>query len=326
MEREYYFILSKNIDQMGLLNDLKEIPNVKLHRAKRYKKKSPVGFLKYLLGKIKFGGRDWGIYDFNKVKLKKDKEYYVVVESGSMNRYEIDYFKKIKKNNIHFLLLLLNSMSASSPTLATVKSSVLSDFWEKVYTFDKYDAEKFGWEYIGMSCFSSLPKCKSNVEEVYSAYYVGGLKGNRNKLIIDTCKKLEEHGIDCKFDLYEYRNDLVSSIDFPLSVTINREWISYSEVLENVQKSNCIIEILQEGQRTQSTRYFEAIFYNKKLLSNNSELTKLPFYDDRYMRYFNTADDIDIDWVKSKEEVNYNYSGEFSSKKIIDRIEQQINI
>ena len=35
-------------------------------------------------------------------------------------------------------------------------------------------------------------------------------------------------------------------------------------------------------------------------------------YDERYMKYFHTINDIDIEWIKTKESIDYGYDGRFS--------------
>lgn len=96
-----------------------------------------------------------------------------------------------------------------------------------------------------------------------------------------------------------------------------RDWIPYEQVLASVLNTNVIIEVLQENQEGPSLRYYEAVCYNKKLLSNNRNLSDLPFYDPRYMKYFDKYEDIDIEWVKSREKINYSYDGSFSPSNLI---------
>ena len=76
------------------------------------------------------------------------------------------------------------------------------------------------------------------------------------------------------------------------------------------------LEILQEGQNQQSARYFEAVVYNKKLLTTNDRISALPFYNPDYMKVFHTSSDVDIDWLKARDMVDYGYKGEFSPSGI----------
>ena len=45
------------------------------------------------------------------------------------------------------------------------------------------------------------------------------------------------------------------------------------------------------------------------------------FYNDKYMKIFKNIEDIDTEWVKSKEKVDYKYNNEFSPINIIKEIE-----
>ena len=56
------------------------------------------------------------------------------------------------------------------------------------------------------------------------------------------------------------------------------EYISYEEYLEYVKKSRCIIDIYQVGQSGLTRRPLEALFYNKKLLTNNPWIVEFDFY------------------------------------------------
>lgn len=40
------------------------------------------------------------------------------------------------------------------------------------------------------------------------------------------------------------------------------------------------------------------------------------------MRYFENLKGIDIDWIRRREEIQYNYKGEFSPLKLIDFLDK----
>ena len=44
--------------------------------------------------------------------------------------------------------------------------------------------------------------------------------------------------------------------------------------------------------------------------------------NEKYMKVFETLDDIDFEWVKKKEDINYNYNGEFSSLHFIEELDK----
>ena len=67
-------------------------------------------------------------------------------------------------------------------------------------------------------------------------------------------------------------------------------------------------------------RYKEAVMYNKKLLTNNSNVNLLPCYNPKYIKYFEKPEDIDIDWLLRREPVIYDYQMEFSTDCFCEKI------
>lgn len=62
--------------------------------------------------------------------------------------------------------------------------------------------------------------------------------------------------------------------------------LDYEDVLDYVSQTNCIIEIVQNDTAGPTMRYSEAVFYNKKLLTNNKNIVNFPFYNSNYMKVF----------------------------------------
>ena len=91
-------------------------------------------------------------------------------------------------------------------------------------------------------------------------------------------------------------------------------------------KANVLLEIVIPGVGAGATlRYYEAVMYGKKLLTNNPTVKELSFYDERFIRYFEKPEDIDLEWVKAREKVDYNYTGEFSTANFCRKLEELEN-
>ena len=93
-------------------------------------------------------------------------------------------------------------------------------------------------------------------------------------------------------------------------------------MVQDLLQTNCVLEILAVLNPSATLRYKEAVIYNKKLLTTNPEITQLPYYDSRWMRYFEKAEDIDLDWLRTEEHVDYHYQGDFSTRHFLDTIEK----
>lgn len=146
-------------------------------------------------------------------------------------------------------------------------------------------------------------------------FFIGLNKGRLEKLLKVYEEVTKRKGI-CEFYINKVKR---SNQKYADSIHYN-ERMTYLEVLESLQKTNCLIELLQEGQHGMTLRAFEAICYNKKLITNNKDVINLPFYDERYIQIINDIDDIDYDFIFDKTIVNYGYKDEFSPKYLLQSI------
>lgn len=89
------------------------------------------------------------------------------------------------------------------------------------------------------------------------------------------------------------------------------EIMPYEVVLKRTLEANCVLEIVRPGQVGFTLRTFEAVVYNKKLLTNNEHIKEFQFYNPSYMKVFKSVEDIDWKWVKERNAVNYHYKGDF---------------
>lgn len=223
--------------------------------------------------------------------------------------------------NVHLVLLLIDSFNAHTVTLFRAWRAIKKIQWDLILSYDIEDCKKYGFTYLGYTYCSRKNGIIPSGNESY-IYFVGENKPGDNlyDLVSGVFKYLNTAKIKARFIVVDSFKKHVSCNTEQL--IFKEKYIPYDDVLSDVLSSNCILEILQAGQQQQSARYFEAICYNKKLLTNNPHIVELPFYDSRYMKYFSKPDDIDVEWVKRKENIDYNYRGEFSSAKIIEQIEK----
>lgn len=259
-------------------------------------------------------------YNFLHLDFKDDVMYHILISTLTVAKLDIKILESFlkKHKNVRIYAILVDSMDAGSVHMTKeVKLNLLNPLWTSVFTYDKYDAEKYGFDYIGFNIYSTWDFVEADGN--YSdCYYVGYNKGNREELTLAIYNYVRAAGIHARFDVVSKTPNLNNDLEY-LTKTIQ-----YNEIVSRVKSSNCIIEILQEGQKTQTLRWFEAIAYNKKLLTNNKNISNLPFYNEKYMKYFEKAEDIDIEWLTKKDEIDYGYSGEFSPLNIIDTIKRGV--
>lgn len=259
------------------------------------------------------------------IKIEKDCEYYLLIVDIVLFSVSVSYIKTItKKHNVKSILLMLNSVSTGA--IKQITKELNSIKWNSVYTFDDKDAERYGFNKIGY-CYYSMHN-KNKLEKNFSkdssdAYFIGTIKATRKNEILSMYNVLKSNGLKTEFHLLKTVKEHMKELPYKGEIdyfTSKKGLIPYEEILASVIKTKVIIEIVQEGQTGPTLRYYEAVCYNKKLLTNNPYITSFPLYNERYMRVYEKPEDVDIEWLREEIEVNYHYNNEFSPVHLLDKI------
>lgn len=256
------------------------------------------------------------------IHWQKNKEYYIIFGNPTLYPVSPMYLKNLQKQyNVHNVLFLCDTFTPkNSGRLERLGLQYIKEYMESVdfkyiFTFDHENAKKFGWIYhddlyssFSISMNKKLKKIKFDIcftggasrreKELYSVYEY--IKKNKVKSIFRMVGASKNYS--------RYSSEIITTP------------ASYSVVTEEVERSNCILEVIRPGQSGATLRYYEAVCYNKKLLTNNKNVVNLPFYDPRYMKVFEKPEDIDWEWVKERIPVDYHYDGRFSPTHLIDKI------
>lgn len=214
------------------------------------------------------------------------------------------------------VLYLVDSIERKVPTyFEWSKIRHYFKYFDTVMTFDKHDALAYNIIYAPMPYF----KYEVYTTEVTSDIYYIGADAGRAKFISDITDKLKYKNVKANITLVNNLSDMKNDgINYLYSQK------PYIDIIIDIQKTNCILEVLCDGATSNTLRYNEAVVYNKKLLTNNPNIYEMKYYDARYMKYFKNIDDIDIEWVKRREKVDYGYKDDFSVKNFLNLIDKNI--
>ena len=145
-----------------------------------------------------------------------------------------------------------------------------------VYTFDYADAENYGLEFHDIPY--SYPQKESCENVQYDISFVGAAK-NRLNDIIAVYEKLKKQNLKSFFYIVGADDKAKESgQDFVYGPPLK-----YYDYLKIVEKSKCILEIMQKEGTGSTIRLGESIMYDKLLISNNKALKKSAFYNPQYM-------------------------------------------
>ena len=186
-------------------------------------------------------------------------------------------------------------------------------------TYDKRDAEKYNILYHPTP-YSFYPFKEKKKLQPSDVFFVGRAK-NRLNDIIKCYEKLTHMGLSCDFHIMDVdpKNQKYSEV-----IHYNNR-LTYKENLQHVKNTKCILEIMQKGATGYSLRTWEAIFYDKLLLTNNKTINQAPFYNNKYIAIYESSKDFDDRFhVNSKMKINYNYKEKLNPKCFLDFIESNL--
>ena len=193
-------------------------------------------------------------------------------------------------------------------------NTLLKEF-DCVFCYDPVEAQKYN--FIHIDAFLSK-KTKIDLGNCMKSdiVFIGKAK-ERLPLIKQVYNKLEKR-FKCDFIII----DSYENLKRDKGIKYVQGNIPYMEYLKHENSSNCILEVLKSDANGQTLRCWEAVYYNKKLLTNWKGIFNFKYYNPHFMSYFSSVDDIDLKFLASQETVNYEYAGENSPLVFLNTIEK----
>jgi hypothetical protein len=155
---------------------------------------------------------------------------------------------------------------SQSPHFRRLHIKYLKKFPAKIYTFDSNDAREYG--------LILTNQVYRNVDDYFlndgiqniDLYFVGQDKG-RLSVLMDLREKARRLGLNSHFHVVKDRRANYSIGDESLLFSCG---IDYAENIRLIHRSKCLVDIVQKNQSGLTVRALEAIFFGKKLISNNT--------------------------------------------------------
>ena len=159
-----------------------------------------------------------------------------------------------------------------------------------VYSYSEKDCKLYELKFNGQF-LPNLPK--DNLKIVYDSCFLGKSK-NRLNLILNVYNALPNSWF---YIVGDEIND---------KIKMHSERYSYLEYLKRIQESKCIVEVLPSSNAGFTLRTIEAIYYDKKLITNNLSIRNCSFYNKNMILIFDekTSQDEIINFL-SNENIPY---------------------
>lgn len=235
----------------------------------------------------------------------------------------LDYIKylRLKYPNAVFVLFY-QDLIGTFPQNFVPNST--KNYFDLMISYDKGDAQKYNLlyhptvaSYVDVDCSGMSSNYESDV------YCIAQAKDRLNTFL-SICDYLMLNGIKCKFFLSKVPNENrvkhegVFYLDKPMS---------YMENLKYVLNTKCILEIMQKGAVGYTLRLWEAILYNKKLLTNNKSMKYSEFYNSNYISILQSEGVTfrpDLDFINRKLDYDNPYKNRITPLSLMCFIEREI--
>lgn len=207
--------------------------------------------------------------------INKGDEVKIIFYDRSRASYDfelLNYFRKhIPGVKIGYLF---SDIAAKSGANAFGIVEKLNDNYDKVFSFDLNDSRKYNFDYSYLIYDRNISGIDRSVNS--DAFLVARAKDRLEDLlsVFDLCV---QNGLETDFAINGISKEqlyMVGNRDIQTN-----EDIPYKEVVERLNHSKCIVDIMQKGSVGITLNIVEAVVFNIKAISNNTELVNEPFYD-----------------------------------------------
>ncbi len=249
-------------------------------------------------------GQEHLLFGFKKEDILEHNKI-IISENNRMG----DIVKFIRKYNEHCDIKIY----LWTPINKKYKKEVelLKDMNVDIYSFDMEDCKRYKL-YYNHQPVSYLNKIKNITEKIeYDCYFCGSDK-NRIDEIIRIKNMLMNDNITFKIKVLIGKKNLNVNLK---DIDLLHKEISYDEILNETKKAKCILEIIQEGQSGWTLRTMEALFLDKKLITNNKNIKNFDFYNPSNIfvldnNYEEIKTFLNIPYINVSEEIKQRYSFE----------------
>lgn len=207
--------------------------------------------------------------------IKSNETVKIIFYDRSRASYDFEFIKYLKKQipNVRVGYLFSDVVEKSGAKIFGIVEQ-LNVYYDKVFSFDKFDSTKYQFDYSYLIYDRNAVRKKS--KPVFDVFLVAQAKDRLSDLL-DIYDKCDALGLKMDFAINNIPENQLQLIK-NRKIQVN-EIIPYEEVVKRLNNSKCIVDIMQKGSVGITLNIVEAVVFNIKAISNNSELVNEPFYD-----------------------------------------------
>ncbi|MDM1073042.1 hypothetical protein HX001_11165 [Empedobacter brevis] len=147
------------------------------------------------------------------------------------------------------------------------------DYFDRVFFFEKADLSKFGSMALPLTnCYFTTNETQAPID--FDIFYIGTGTNTRIKYIKNLYSRLgKKIKIKGLITIPDYQKE-----DKWGDIKFSHQGLKYNDNIALLRTSKCLIDIKFTYHDGLSFRFFEALYYKKKLITNNQSVKKYDFY------------------------------------------------
>ncbi|MGX7108531.1 hypothetical protein [Facklamia miroungae] len=200
--------------------------------------------------------------------------------------------------------------------------SYLQETMDYIGSYNPDDVLEYNMSYLPM-CYSKITnKDDIPTKEKKDIIFIGASR-RRMHLIMRCYEQVKKEELNYLFYVVTQENLELENEDKNFILT--KKPMEYKDYLGYVTNCKCIVEIIDSETNGGTLRFWDAIMYNKKIVTNNKNVLSSKFFDEDHIKYTNDFLDLNFKKIIDDQIVNYNYKGENSPETFLAKISNSIN-
>ncbi|OCK50584.1 hypothetical protein BA768_05390 [Chryseobacterium sp. CBo1] len=238
-------------------------------------------------------------------------DYCVVIRADLVPEFVLKKARKISDKMVDFQL---DGISVSKKILS------YRNYFDEIFVFDKNDIKDNPGYHLKFITNCFFGKDNTDYMAEYDFFYIGQYLADRHQKITNLFTYLDENTI--KTNPLIYLNTDRSYVNTDSRIKNLIDGTSYQENLDMVKKSSILIDLKRDEHSGLSLRFFEALKYRKKMITNNPTVKEYDFYhpDNIFVTDFNNFDRLSDFLTKPYRPIDHEITDQYEFENWIKKL------
>lgn len=190
----------------------------------------------------------------------------------------------------------------------------LKDRFDLILSFDSDDCQRYQLSYHPTP-YSIIQPAQWVKQPPVDVYFCGAVK-SRYPALMALYRRCMAEGLTCRFIM----NGAPRANRVKGDGLIYDRPVSYMTNLSHVQSARCLVEIIQRSAKGSTLRLWEALFFDKLLLTNSTVVRNQPFYNPSFIRSLDDARPL-ADWLTTAVTYEDRYRRDRSPIRLLESVD-----